>query len=161
MAGWHRCDHVTTKIPDEPGPPARPWPQYLPLRCHRTMKIETPAAAFAKKMGCSWSANAKTDRLIRLGTGNTTARTPVGYRLFTAPSTFGYSSCHTEALLRSRSPWSATFQSDDPWSRRSCRCPQKLRQTDQIVSRERQGELDLPGISGEPFSLYLPSRPRT
>ena len=43
-------------------------------------------------MGCSWSANAKTGRLIRLGTGNTTARTPVGHRLFTAPSTFGYSS---------------------------------------------------------------------
>ena len=37
-------------------------------------------------------ANAKTDRLIRLGTGNTTARTPVSHRLFTAPSTFGYSS---------------------------------------------------------------------
>ena len=106
MAGWHRSDHVAAKIPDEPGPsahsrharhalrrpPARPWPQYLPLRCHRTMKIETPAAASAKKMGCSWSANAKTDRLIRLGTGNTTARTPVGHRLFTAPSTIGYSS---------------------------------------------------------------------
>ena len=43
-------------------------------------------------MGCSWSANAKTDRLIRLRTGNTTARTPVGHRLFTAPSRFGYSS---------------------------------------------------------------------
>ena len=43
-------------------------------------------------MGCSWSANAKTDRLIRLRTGNTTARTPVGHRLFTAPSTFDNSS---------------------------------------------------------------------
>ena len=43
-------------------------------------------------MGCSWSANAKTDRLIRLGTGNTTARTPVDHRLFTAPSTVRYSS---------------------------------------------------------------------
>ena len=55
-------NHVAAKIPDEPGPsahsrharhalrrpPARPWPQYLPLRCHRTMKIETPAAASAK-----------------------------------------------------------------------------------------------------------------